>query len=139
MGSEAQKRRERARWREPEHILHEPPGAFTLPMHLTRRDLKVDGYSFRWLRSVPEFREAGQELHNCLEDCGSDGMNVLVVRQEGHALAAVEVAGDRIVQALGPYNEELDQNGSLCRALAKWAGFMGFRLLPPEDEEPLYF
>lgn len=96
------------------------------------QDCKMDGFDFAWLRSSNDYRQAALELNNCLDERSPLDPPVVCVRRYGQAVAAVEVSGNRVLQALGFDNDPLEDEPGLYRAVEKW--MVRFHLAWGEDE-----
>ena len=92
----------------------------------------MDGFDFTWLRSSNDYRQAALELNNCLDERSPLDPPVVCVRRYGQAVAAVEVSGNRVLQALGFDNDPLEDEPGLYRAVEKW--MVRFHLEWGEDE-----
>lgn len=77
---------------------------YSIRMHLPEEKIKncnIDGYDFTWLKSSNDYIDAGHNLNNCLLDWKTTDSPVIVVKNKGEFVAAIEVAGNVIVQAYG--------------------------------------
>lgn len=83
-------------------------------------DCRIDGFDFAWLRSSNDYRQAALQLNNCLDERSPLDPPVVCVRKRRLAVAAVEVSGSRVLQALGFDNDPLEDEPGLYRAVEKW-------------------
>ena len=96
----------------------------------------VGAYRFERLGSIREFVNAGAALDNCLAELPSyfSDVTVLAVRREDKTVAAVQLKGRRVVQALARRNRRIDPEAPLGKALCAWAERCGLQLPAPEEE-----
>ena len=84
-------------------------------------DCVIRGYCFRWLRTTRDFRDAARALDNCLENWWQvDATSVLTVSYGGTILAAVEVDGCEINQALTKRNGSIPKDSPLYAIIDHW-------------------
>ncbi|GEM_PF-2316499 len=82
---------------------------------------RVDEYDFHALQNTLEYRETAVKLKNCLANYHYGNGRVYILRLHGNPLAAVEVRGDVIVQALLAENRPIQSDESLYAVLVRWA------------------
>ena len=106
------------------------------PMHRPPEeipDCKVDGFDFAWLRSSNDYWEAALQLNNCLDERSPLDPPVVCVRKYRQVVAAVEVSGRKVLQALGFDNDPLEKEPGLYRAVERWMA--RFHLVWDEDRD----
>ena len=94
-------------------------------------------FSFERLGCSREFSQVGGALQNCLAELPGffAGETVLAVRCAGAPVAAVQLHGQRVVQALAARNRPIDPGSPLDRAVRDWAALYGLRLPAPEEPD----
>ncbi|MBR4073259.1 MAG: hypothetical protein IKK24_04870 [Clostridia bacterium] len=80
----------------------------------------IDGFRFCWLRTSRDYKKAGKELDNCLDEWGPDNNPVICVKKNGKAVAAIEVCGQIVIQARGYANSPLKIMDGLAQAYNEW-------------------
>jgi len=105
------------------------------------RDCTVDGYRFTLLRTGQDFHLAGKALNNCLGSWRAYDNPVVLIRKGAACKGAVELKGNRVVQARIRDNGPIEDDAELDRAFRKWAGRQKLTIDPPvyEDDEVEYY
>ena len=67
-----------------------------------------------------DYRRAALQLNNCLDEHSPPHPPVVCVRKYRQAVAAVEVSGGKVLQALGFDDDPLEKEPGLYRAVEKW-------------------
>ena len=126
---ENSKRRERKRWKDRSVFPYrfEPSRCFSIPFPVLHkdcempRDCTIHGYTFTRLRNSREYRSAGKQLQNCLEDypCFAHG-NVYGIKEGGNYVAAVELEGKTIMQAHTFKNGDIESDSLIFSAYSIW-------------------
>ena len=83
-------------------------------------DCSISGYSFRRLFNSEEYKRAGDELNNCLEDWRMFRGTVYGITYEGKYVAAAELDGKTIKQAYKYGNDRIDEDSTLGAAFDAW-------------------
>jgi hypothetical protein len=111
--------------------LHMP---YSLPMQAGNRTIKdctIDGYRFSWLHTKNEYRQAGLQLNNCLQNWEADCNPVIVVKRGKTYKAAIEMNETLVLQALASHNDPMELDLRLWKAFCKWLD--KYSLAPPLD------
>jgi hypothetical protein len=77
-------------------------------------------YTFKWLRTKNDYTRAGKALGNCLTSWWSSSNPVAVVMMNEKIIAALEVAGNEVIQARKEHNDSIDENSELYKTISKW-------------------
>ena len=122
--------------------LYEPVCHYSLPMvHQADRipDCTVQGFAFRWLRTVNDFVRAGEELDNCLTDWRPGHSEVTGIYRDGEIVAAAEIDGHKVVQARTAHNGNLSDQPALNAAFQLWMRRNGlvWDFQPVDDDDIL--
>ncbi|MGM9553712.1 MAG: hypothetical protein ACI3V2_05355 [Faecousia sp.] len=83
-------------------------------------DCTINGFSFKRLENAAEYLQAGEELHNCLTHWEMFDGKVCGIKKAGKYVGAVELDGQRIVQAFTFDNEDIEENEPLFAAFTVW-------------------
>jgi len=98
--------------------------SFSLPVAGERANVPdcsiCRGYVFRRLRTVNDFKQAGDRLDNCLSEWHPRSSSVFAIEKGRETLAAVEVRGDMVLQAYAAHNRDIRREKSLAAALYAW-------------------
>lgn len=115
---------------EERHLYDEMPEAFLcfgadflLPMREPCENIpncRIDGFSFLWLRGGNDYYNAGKELKNCLIKWEADSNPVVVVKEDGKLVAAIEVDDEEVKQVRGRHNSDISLVAGLPEAYEKW-------------------
>ena len=103
----------------------------SVPMHdlpENATDCVIDRYRFKWLRTKKEYQEAGRALDNCLklwEPCDNP---VVAVYKGRKIIAAIEVEGKYLRQALRIHNTAIDKQSALYSAIKKWSSSNSYQI-----------
>ena len=95
----------------------------SIPMHPVPENAKIitiGEYKFKWLRTKNDYTQAGKTLENCLVTWRSSGSPVVVVIKNEKIIAALEISGDKIVQARQKNNAAIDENSNLYKTILNW-------------------
>lgn len=96
---------------------------FRYSMDVFAYEHSICGFSFRVVSDTNELYKIGEDMHNCVGDYREDIVRgdslVMTASANGQYYACLEIQGNRIVQAKGPYNEPL--SGDICRAICCWS------------------
>ncbi len=130
-GENADEETDEYRWRE---------ATYSTPMHTPGEaavNCTIDGFSFIWLRNRNEYFRAGKELSNCLTHWKPYYAPVIAVKQAGKYVAAIELRGSCVQQALSAGNDDLSRVRGLPEAYKKWRRSFGLSVeeLSLEDLE----
>ncbi len=82
-------------------------------------DTRIGEYVFRELKTIADYRTAGDELHNCLETYTRS--RIIGVKKAQRYVAAIEIAGDAVVFASLSGNEALQNDKELYAEFLRWA------------------
>ena len=102
-----------------------------------RLEDKLDRYSFRFLSSTNNTREAGKKLHNCLMGWGSWGPPVVVISVGQQIVAAVELekySPHEIRQVKLKRNKSITDNYELLLVFEEWRSKHKIDFSPYVDE-----
>ena len=105
------------------------PVPFYIPMKVleNRYECSIDGYYFTRLKNAEDFIQAGKELQNCLGTYSSFSNPVILVKKGSKSVAAIEVKGSQVVQALAFENEPIKMHSKLSDAIHKYFVTMGLK------------
>ncbi len=95
----------------------------SIPMHSVPENAintTLGKYTFKWLRTKNDYTRAGKALGNCLTSWWSSSNPVAVVMMNEKIIAALEVAGNEVIQARKEHNDSIDENSELYKTISKW-------------------
>lgn len=123
--SPSQRASERRKWVDSEFLMRSSLNVsdFCLPMCCpdnSIRDCVIDGFCFEWLVTDRDYKDAGDELDNCLVDWNGRYNPVVAVRMNNRIVAAIEVGDKTIRQAYTRKNGSLSKVSGLLDAYMKW-------------------
>ncbi|MBP3633766.1 MAG: hypothetical protein J6J43_04240 [Oscillospiraceae bacterium] len=126
-------------WKECSCTLLNTEGSLSIPMSCVPSgicDTVIDGFAFLWLRSKQDYIRAGKDLDNCLVEWRRTGNPVVVVRKDMRTVAAIEVSGNNVCQALTYGNRHMEPDTPLFEAFGKWCDRHHLDLLLEDDDLP---
>lgn len=115
---------------------------FSLPMRTLPERVKnqtVNGFFFKWLRTTGECKRAGEQLNNCLRRWDSRDNPVVGIYLGQKLLAAAEISGEYVSQALAQCNSAICEETPLYQALEQWCVLNRLELERDDDAFDLPF
>ena len=85
-----------------------------------KKDMVVDKYRFKHLRTKQECVIAGEKMKNCLVNWDSYSNPAVIIYKCDKIVAAVEFLNGVLIQANQCRNESIEPDSDLCRAIEKW-------------------
>lgn len=99
------------------------------------KDMVVDKYRFKHLRTKQECVIAGEKMKNCLVNWDSYSNPVVIVYKGDKIVAAVEFLNGVLVQAKQCRNKSIEPDSDLCRAIEKWCKINNIKFDPEKLDD----
>ena len=101
---------------------------FTLPLKSLSDEYRkqVLGFDFVPIKTIEECHRAGVELNNCLELYNTQNNPIIAVKKQGRTVAAIEVEGNCVVQALAKNNDDIEKYEDLNEATELYCSYCKF-------------
>ncbi len=99
------------------------------------KDMVVDKYRFKHLRTKQECVIAGEKMKNCLVNWDSYSNPVVIVYKGDKIVAAVEFLNGVLVQAKQCRNKSIEPDSDLCRAIEKWCKINNIKFDPAKLDD----
>lgn len=99
------------------------------------KDMVVDKYRFKHLRTKQECVIAGEKMKNCLVNWDSYSNPVVIVYKGDKIVAAVEFFNGVLIQANQCRNESIEPDSDLCRAIEKWCKINNIKFDPAKLDD----
>ena len=100
-----------------------------------KKDMVVDKYRFKHLRTKQECVIAGEKMKNCLVNWDSYSNPVVIVYKGDKIVAAVEFLDGVLWQAKQCRNESIEPDSDLCRAIEKWCKLNNIKFDPAKLDD----
>ena len=104
---------------------------YSMPMKLPPKnvfDCTTGDYTFRPLKTMSDYTRAGKQLDNCLGTWNCMLNAVIVVYKGDSAVAAVEIDGEEITEALLMHNRRIKRATPIHIAIEKWRKKFGLKM-----------
>ena len=99
------------------------------------KDMVVDKYRFKHLRTKQECIIAGEKMKNCLVNWDSYSNPAVIIYKGDKIVAAVEFLNGVLVQAKQCRNKSIEPDSDLCRAIEKWCQINNIKFDPEKLDD----
>ena len=99
------------------------------------KDMVVDKYRFKHLRTKQECIIAGEKMKNCLVNWDSYSNPAVIIYKGDKIVAAVEFLNGVLVQAKQCRNKSIEPVSNLCRAIEKWCKINNIKFDPEKLDD----
>lgn len=99
------------------------------------KDMVVDKYRFKHLRTKQECIIAGEKMKNCLVNWDSYSNPAVIIYKGDKIVAAVEFLNGVLVQAKQCRNKSIELDSDLCRAIEKWCKINNIKFDPEKLDD----
>ena len=99
------------------------------------KDMVVDKYRFKHLRTKQECVIAGEKMKNCLVNWDSYSNPAVIIYKGDKIVAAVEFLNGVLVQAKQCRNKSIEPDSDLCRAIEKWCKINNIKFDPEKLDD----
>ena len=100
-----------------------------------KKDMVVDKYRFKHLRTKRECVIAGEKMKNCLVNWDSYSNPVVIVYKGDKIVAAVEFLNGVLVQAKQCRNESIEPDSDLYNVIEKWCKINNIKFDPEKLDD----